>query len=177
MPDNEVVAQVAVSLDLYIAEDDGGVDFLEKHSVADYDFDAFSETIGGLVIGSTTYVQAVGFGWVWDDLPTLVLTSRDDLPTPDGADVRFAAMPTPEAIRSFSAETPKRLWVMGGGRVISEGLAGGAIDTLDLMVMPEVLGSGIPLFAEPYDGPMRLVTTEHYEGDAVRVVYETSDRD
>jgi dihydrofolate reductase len=82
-------------------------------------------------------------------------------------------MPTEAAIRAFSAETPKRLWVFGGGRVVTEGLLGGAIDTLDITLMPEALGSGIPLFADAYDGPMRLVESVAYSNGAFRLVYDT----
>ena len=170
---HETVAQLALSLDGYVCELDGNVDFLSEYSMDDFDFEGFVDTFGGLIMGSTTYLQAVEFGWIWHKLPTMVLTSQSDLPVPENADIRFAAMPTAEAIRSFSAETPKRLWVFGGGKVITEGLLGGAVDTLDMVVMPIALGSGLPLFTERYDGPMRLVEATPYSGGPVRLVYDT----
>jgi len=173
MSDSDVVASLAVSLDGYIAEADGSVGFLEKYPIEDYDFDSFVDGVGALIMGSTSYVQAVEWGWMWGDRPTMVLTTRTDLPVPDGADIRFAAMPTAAAIRSFSAETPKRLWVFGGGKVVTDGLIGGAINTLDITLMPEALGGGIPLFADAYDGPMRLVESVPYPNGAFRLVYDT----
>jgi dihydrofolate reductase len=164
---------LAVSLDGYVAAADGSVDFLQKYPLQDFDFDAFVETIGALIMGSTTYEQSVQWGWPWGDLPTMVLTTRADLEVPDGADITFAATPTAEAIRSFSAATPKRLWVHGGGRVVTEGLRGGAIDILDITLMPEVLGTGIPLFGEAYDGPMRLIDSVAFANGAIRLVYQT----
>ena len=173
MTDSDVVASLAVTLDGYVARADGSVDYLERYPIEEFDFDAFVAGIGALIMGSTTYVQAVGWGWMWGDRPTMVLTTRTDLPVPEGADIRFAVMSTAEAIRWFSAETPKRLWVFGGGKVVTEGLRGGAIDTLDITVMPEALGGGIPLFTEAYDGPMRLVETVAYSNGAFRLVYDT----
>ncbi len=173
MSDSDVVASLAVSLDGYVAEADGSVGFLEKYPLEDFDFDSFVDGIGALIMGSTSYVQAVEWGWMWGDRPTMVLTTRTDLPVPEGADIRFAATPTPTAIRSFSAETPKRLWVFGGGKVVTQGLVGGAIDTLDITLMPEALGTGIPLFSDAYDGPMRLVTSVAYPNGAFRLVYDT----
>ena len=82
----------------------------------------------------------------------MVLTTRFGLPVPAGADVTFISAPTAEAIRSFSDETPGRLWVFGGGRVITAGLRDGAIDVLDIVVMPEALGSGLPLSPPPSPG-------------------------
>ncbi len=173
MAESDVVASLAVSLDGYVCRADGSVDYLEKYPIEEYDFDGFVDGVGALIMGSTTYVQTVGWGWTWGDRPTMVLTTRADLPVPEGADIRFAARPTAEAIRSFSAETPKRLWVFGGGRVVTEGLRGGAIDTLDITVMPEALGDGIPLFSDAYDGPMLLVETVAYSNGAFRLVYDT----
>ena len=173
MRETDVVASLAVSLDGYVAEADGSVGFLEKYPIEEFDFDSFVDGIGALIMGSTSYVQAVEWGWMWGDRPTMVLTTRTDLPVPDGADIRFAATPTAAAIRSFSAETPKRLWVFGGGKVVTEGLVGGAIDTLDITLMPEALGSGIPLFSDAYDGPMQLVESVPYANGAVRLVYDT----
>lgn len=173
MSNTDVVASLALSIDGYVAEVDGSVGFLEKYPIEDFDFDSFVDGIGALIMGSTSYVQAVEWGWMWGDRPTMVLTTRTDLPVPNGADIRFAATPTAAAIRSFSAETPKRLWVFGGGKVVTDGLVGGAIDTLDITVMPEALGSGIPLFADAYDGPMRLIESVAYPNGAFRLVYDT----
>jgi len=170
---NDVVASLAVTLDGFVCRDDGSVDYLEKYPIEEFDFAGFLEGIGALIMGSTSYIQAVEWGWMWSDRPTMVLTSRTDLPVPEGADIRFSSQPTAEVIRSFAAETPKRLWVFGGGKVITDGLRGGAIDTLDITVMPEAIGSGIPLFAAAYEGPMKLLDATVYANGAVRLVYDT----
>ena len=168
----DVVASLAVSLDGYIAETDGSVGFLEKYSIEEFDFASFVEGIGALIMGSTTYEQTVQWGWQWGDRPTMVLTTRTGLPVPHGTNITFASTPTAQAIRSFSAATPKRLWVFGGGKVITDGLLGGAIDTLDITVMPEALGSGIPLFTRPFADPMKLVQSVPYSNGAIRLVYQ-----
>jgi len=40
-------------------------------------------------------------------------------------------------------------------------------------LVPEALGSGIPLFFDAYDGPMRLVESVAYQNGAFRLVYDT----
>lgn len=151
---------------------DGSVDYLERFPIEEFDFGAFVDGIGALIMGSTSYRQAVEWGWMWGDRPTMVLTTRSDLLIPDGADIRFASTPTADAIRSFAAETPQRLWVFGGGTVITAGLRGGAIDTLDVTIMPIAIGDGVPLFSAPYEGPMRLVDSVPYANGAIRLVYD-----
>lgn len=173
---DDVVASLAVTLDGYVARADGAVDYLEAYPITEFDFDTWVGRIGALVMGRATYEQTVGWGWQWGDRPTLVLTSASDLPVPDGADVTFLAAPTAEAIRDWSASTPKRLWVFGGGAVVTEALLGGAVDTLDITIMPEAIGDGIPLFTEPYNGALRLIESVPYSNGAIRVVYDTADR-
>lgn len=169
---NDVVASLAVTLDGYVSRANGDVDYLEKYPIEEFDFDSWVEGIGALAMGSITYEQTVGWGWIWGDRPTLVLTTRTDLPVPDGANITFLDGPTAESIRDFSATTPKRLWVFGGGDVVTKAMLGGAVDVLDITIMPEAIGDGIPLFAEPYDGPMKAVQTVAYDNGAVRMVYE-----
>lgn len=169
---DDIVASLAVTLDGYVARENGDVDYLEKYPITEFDFDGFLEGVGAIIMGSASYIQAVEWGWQWSAYPTMVLTSRADLEIPEGADVRFSSAPTSEAITAFAAETPKRLWVFGGGRVITDGLLGNAIDTLDLTVMPEAIGAGIPLYAQGYAAPMRVSETTAYENGALRIVYD-----
>lgn len=170
-----MVASVAMTLDGFVCREDGAVDYLEKYPIEDFDFDAWAARIGALVMGRTTYEQTIGWGWFWEDRPTLVLTNATGLPVPDGANITFQAAPTGSAIRDWSAKTPGRLWVFGGGEVITDALLAGAVDTLDVTVMPEAIGGGLPLFTKPYDGPMRMLTSTAYDNGAVRMVWDTSD--
>lgn len=171
--DDDVVASLGVTLDGFVARPDGAVDYLDKYPMTDFDFDAWVAKVGSLVMGSTSYQESLDkWGWGWGDKPTLVLTHRTDLPVPDGADIRFVAAPTAEAIREFAADAPKRLWVFGGGNVVTAALVGGVVDVLDITVVPEAIGEGIPLFTAPYAGPMNLVQATPYANGAVRLVYE-----
>lgn len=171
---DDVVASLAVTLDGFVCRPDGAVDYLDAYPLEGFDFDAWAARVGALVMGRTTYVQTVGWGWIWGDRPTLVLTSASDLPVPDGADITFRSAPTGEAIAEFSAATDKRLWVFGGGNVVTAGLLSGVVDTLDITVVPEAIGEGIPLFTEPFSGPMRPLAAIPFENGAIRLVYDTT---
>jgi dihydrofolate reductase len=170
--DNDVVASLAVTLDGFIARPDGSVDYLGKYPMAEFDFDGWFDQIGAVVMGRSSYEVAVGFGWSLGDRPTLVLTGSTDLAVPAGANVTFLSAPTAETIRSFSAETPKRLWVFGGAAVVGAALQGGAVDVLDITVVPEAIAEGIALFTEAFPGPMKIQQTVPYANGAVRLVYE-----
>jgi dihydrofolate reductase len=171
---DDVVVSLALTLDGYVSRPDGAVDYLDKYDLAEFDFDRWAARIGALVMGRTTYEQTIGWGWTWGDRPTLVLTHADGLPVPDGANITFRAAPTAEAIRDWAAQTPKRLWVFGGGQVMTDALLGGVVDTLDVTIMPEAIGEGLPLFTQAFAGPMRVLKTVGYDNGAVRLVWDTS---
>ena len=169
----DVVAYLAVSLDGFIAEADGTVHFLDQFGTDEFGYDSFIEGVGATVMGSATYEQVVGFGWPYGDMPTLVLTSRQ-LDVPDGANVTFSSERTGDAMRVFCATATKRVWVIGGGKVVTAALQAGAVDTLELYVMPVVLGRGVPLFTEPCEGPLRLIESSTYSNGVVKLVYDVS---
>ena len=169
----DTIAYVAASLDGYIAGDGETVDFLEAFGSEEYDFDGFMAQIGGLVMGSTTYEQVLGWGWPYGDLPALVLTSRD-LPVPDDVDVEFSSGETGGAIREYAANIEGRLWVVGGGHVIIDAMNSGAVDVLEIYVMPVALGSGIPLFPKAFDGTLTLSESTAFSNGVVMLRYEVS---
>ncbi|GMQ98893.1 MAG: dihydrofolate reductase family protein [Acidimicrobiia bacterium] len=172
---SEVIAYVAVSLDGYIAAEGGSVDFLTEFGSDEYGYDEFIDSVGAVVMGSTTYEQILAWGWPYGDTPGLVLTTRT-LEMPEEAKITFSSKVTGEAIAAYANGVTSRLWVVGGGDVISAGLSEGAIDTLEMYVMPVVLGSGVPLFAQPYEGPLDLVESIAFSNGVVKLLYSTRSR-
>jgi dihydrofolate reductase len=170
----DVVAYLAVSLDGFIAEADGSVTFLDDFGSGEYGYEDFIDGVGAAVMGSTTYEQVLGFGWPYGDTPTLVLTSRE-LEVPDGADVTFSNERTGEAIRAFAHTTKKRIWVIGGGKVVTAALQARVVDTLELYIMPIALGRGIPLFTEPCEGPLTLIESHAFSNGVMKLVYMIGD--
>lgn len=169
----DTIAYVAISLDGYIAGEGGSVDFLESFGSEEYDFQGFMAQVGGLVMGSTTYEQIVGWGWPYGDTPGLVLTSRE-LPTADGAYVEFGSGETGDEISAYAARTESRVWVVGGGRVIIDGMNAGAIDILEMYVMPVALGTGVPLFPEAFSGTLTLTESKPFTNGVVMLRYDVS---
>jgi dihydrofolate reductase len=167
---SDVVAYLAVSLDGFIADSDGGVAFLDDFGSDEYGYEAFIDGIGAAIMGSSTYEQVLGFGWPYGDTPTLVLTSRK-LDVPAGANVTFSAERTGAAVQDFASVTDKRIWLIGGGKVVTAALQANVVDTLEIYVMPVALGQGVPLFSEPCEGPLTLIDTQAFSNGVVKLVY------
>jgi len=172
---SEVIAYVAISLDGYIADKGGSDKFLGEFNSKEYDFDSFAKSVGALVMGSTTYEDLLRWDWPYGDIPCVVLTSRE-LEVAKGANITFSWESTAEVIRTQAHKTARRLWVVGGGKVITTGLRQGAIDTLEIYVVPVVLGSGVPLFHGPYNERLTLTGSKEFTNSVIKLVYTATTR-
>jgi dihydrofolate reductase len=155
-----VVLYLACSLDGFIAAPDGSVAWLETFS-GDYGYAGFLAGVGALVMGSRTYEQVLGFGaWPYGGRPCFVASSRA-LPVPAGADVRLRAGGDLEALaaEARTAAEGRAVWLVGGAALGRSMLDAGVVDTLDLALMPVLLGDGVPLFV-PGLRPHGLVLCE-----------------
>ena len=78
---------------------------------------------------------------------------------------------TADEIRRFSDTVEMGVWIVGGGVVITDALAAGVVDRLDIAVIPVLLGSGIPLVTAAIGRPLRLTGTFTYDNGVVRLLY------
>jgi len=149
----EITYYVASSLDGFIAEPDGGIDFLSLvgGEPDPEPYEQFFSGVDALLMGRRTYDQVLGFGeWPYGDRPCWVMTHRA---LNNGSDHVVAIDGTPSDVYQQIAEQRcQHLWLVGGADLASQFLQQGLIDRIVVSVMPVVLGSGIPLFS-------RLVNT------------------
>ncbi|WP_421904560.1 dihydrofolate reductase family protein [Mameliella sp.] len=144
---------IAMSLDGYIAREDDSLDWLTPYHAADEDhgFDAFMDSVDGLVMGSGTFRTVLGFGGDWPYAKPVIVLSHSL--TPDDI---------PEALRrrvTLSRETPTALmhrldaagWrraYVDGGAVIRSFLREGLIADMDITLVPVLIGRGRKLLGE-----------------------------
>lgn len=151
MAQGKITLYIAASVDGFIADSDGGIEWLEAFEDSaeggeiGVAYEEFFSDIDCLVMGSTTYEQVLTFGeWPYGDRPTYVLTHRD-LPQETDA-VEFFEGDVDELAADLRSRYDN-IWLVGGAEVAREFLRADQIDELRLSVIPVLLGSGIPLFA------------------------------
>lgn len=180
---------LAASLDGYIALPDGSIDWLTGFSgtsnpdapeanegpmLADGAYERFYAEIGAVAMGSKTYefILEAGRSWPYADVPAWVFSSRE-LPIPDGAEVRLVRGDVaPPHAEMVVAAGERNVWIVGGGDLASRFAAKGLLDELLLTTVPVVLGEGIPVFAEPLCGELRLTGTQVFRNGMVELSYE-----
>jgi dihydrofolate reductase len=145
---------VAVSLDGFIADRDGSTDWLAAYPAIQDETEAFLARIGTLVMGRFAYDHCRAKGaWPYGDRRCLVVTSRGMETAPDPVEPWLGDIAM--LVDDLRAAPGGDVWVAGGGKAIRAFLDLGAIDHLDLFVVPLLLGTGRPLFT-PSDIATRL---------------------
>jgi dihydrofolate reductase len=152
---------LAVSIDGYIADKQGGVKWLDPYFTPEIDFKGFVRTIGVSIMGRTTFDEAVRMGHPFSDQSrAIVLTHRPLAKPPPGVEVYAGDLRVlAERVRHELSGSGDDVWLMGGGKAIAAFHQVGLVDRWELGLVPVLLGEGIPLFPPNSRGVSRLKLT------------------
>jgi dihydrofolate reductase len=73
-------------------------------------------------------------------------TLPDTVPVPTASVVREV---TPAAVAAIKAQAKKDIWLFGGGELFRSFLDAGLVDTVEVAVIPILLGQGLQLLPDP----------------------------
>jgi dihydrofolate reductase len=163
---------VAASLDGYIAGPRGEFDWIPEDPAVD--FAAIFARVDTVLMGRGTYELTLRFpGPAWAPRTRLYVFSTTLRPE-DHPRVTVVARDAGAAVAALRAEAGEgEIWLMGGGRLFQSLLAAGQVDTVEVTVVPILLGGGIPLL--PPGAPrtrLRLTGTRGYPSGKVTLNYE-----
>lgn len=143
-----ILGYIATSLDGFIATQDDSLDWLFAYDdldLGDHDYRKFIKRIRTVVMGRGTYdfLARDGTPWAYGDQRVLVVTSRP-IPSPKGPlEVRDNVDSLISELRSLDDGD---VWILGGGELQMAFMERGALDEIEIYVMPEIIGGGKPLF-------------------------------
>ena len=160
---------IAMSLDGYIADSKGGVDWLKGQGSDDENIDTYSEFTKGIdtiLMGWNTYHQIVTElspkEWVYNDFTTYVITHNQ---YPSSEKIRFTNMNPVELIQRLKKENGKDIWICGGANLVQQLVDKDLIDCYYITIIPTLLGSGIRLFENvKHEIKLKLLNTQSYNG-------------
>lgn len=173
----QVVLYIAASLDGYIADEDGGIEWLETFEDT-YDagepgesFEEFFEDVDCIVMGSNTYEQVLGFeAWPYGETPTVVTTHRD--PPRVNEHVEFDDREVEQLVQDVTGRHDF-VWLAGGASLARSILSEDLIDEIRLSVIPTLLGTGIDLFGgSGIERALHLTNETAYDDGIVELRYE-----
>ena len=146
---------IATSLDGYIADKNGGIDWLNttpNPDNLDMGYGEFTSQIDALVMGRTTFETICAFDMDWPyDKPVFVL-SKTLKEIPDN--YKDKAILTKGTLTEVLDQIHQRGFLhlyIDGGKTIQSFLEEDLIDDMIITVIPILLGGGIPLFSKLSD--------------------------
>ena len=167
---------MGVSADHYLASPDGTLDWLRKYDKVDFgehSYERFIKGIRTVVMGRTTYDEIPNFniGWPYAAQRAIVVTSRPTDKPIGKIEVWDRGV---DALIAYLCKLDDGdVWIAGGGKLQQAFIERGGLDRLELFVVPEIVGAGIPLF--PPNGfarTVKLTAAEPLAAGVVRLVYD-----
>ena len=136
---------VAMSLDGYIAGPTGEADWIVHDP--DIDFKALFAQFDTFLVGRKTF-EAMGSRSSAGRGTRTIVFSRTLKPI-DYPKVTIVADRVEETVAALRAEKGKDIWLFGGGTLFRSLLDAGLVDSVEVAVVPVLLGGGIPLLPPP----------------------------
>ena len=140
---------IATSLDGFIADKNGGIDWLQatpNPENSDMGFNTFNEQIDAMVMGRNTFETVCAFDMDWPyKIPVFVLSnSLKEVPKDYHNKAFLVKGSLPEILEVIHKKNCYRLYI-DGGATIQSFLKEDLIDDLIITTIPIILGTGIPL--------------------------------
>ncbi len=136
--------QVAVSLDGYLAGPNGEIDWIADDPAMD--FASFVAQFDALLVGRRTFEDMLKANQPTMPGMTTFLFSRTwgarELPT----NVELVPGDHAAFVEDLRSKPGKDIWLFGGGKLFAGLIAAGLVDSVEVAVMPSLVGGGVPLF-------------------------------
>lgn len=165
----KVVLFIAMSLDGYIADKNGNVDWLGGQNQNEETLDTYSifiKDIDTVIMGWNTYHQVVTdlspTEWIYNNLTSYVVTHKE-LSSTDK--IIFTQKSPCNIVNELKQEQGKNIWICGGANIIQQLIDADLIDEYYISVIPTLLGTGIRLFGtNSKEIKLKLMYTQSYNG-------------
>ena len=171
MVKKSLILYIAMSLDGFIAKEDGNLDWLTKYddNSEDYGFKALYDSIETVLIGSITYFQIED---AYEGKEVYVFSnSKNEAKV---GNVHFVSGEVVEVFKNLKPDSGG-IWLVGGADLINQFVKVDLIDEYIITIIPTVLGRGISLFDnENPEIDLKLLDVKQYESGLVQLHYENS---
>lgn len=162
---------VAMSLDGYIAGPNGEADWIVMDP--DVNFAELWAQFDTLLMGRRTYEAASArLGKSSMQGRKVAVVSRT-LRSQDHPEMTIISELNRESIQTLRAQSRKDIWLFGGGQLFHHLLHLGEVDTVEVSIIPVMLGAGIPLLRPPgLQTKLKLTSHKVYRSGRVSLAYE-----
>lgn len=172
----KIILFIAMSLDGYIADTDGGVDWLSGQTPDADDMVSYYEFIRDIdtvIMGAKTYHQITAElspdDWIYHGLTSYVITHH---PVQSTDEIKFTDENPSQLVKRLKALDGKGIWICGGATIAGRLIKDDLINKYYISVIPTILGGGIRLFdTAEKELKLKLIESKSYNG-ITDLVYE-----
>lgn len=174
MTTRRVVLYIAMSVDGFVAKEDGDIGFLSfvAEPGEDYGYGEFVKSVDTVIMGRKTYDKVLTFGIEFPHRGRkCYVLSR----TRSGADehIEFFGGAIEELIGTIRMADGKDIFIDGGAEVVHAMMTRNLIDRYIISIIPTFLGGGIRLFKQGRpEHKVRLVHSVAYPSGLVQLWYD-----
>jgi dihydrofolate reductase len=149
-----VIIHATITLDGYIADSNGGVDWMFDFKAADQDYAEVTKVMEeiGAIVGGANKTNTIEDGEIpyggMVKVPVYLMTPTAHQPIEkDGITYTFVVNDIRKAVEAAAADAGDKSVSLLGGTIGRQCLKLGLVDEIFLSVVPVLLGGGISLFA------------------------------
>lgn len=170
----KIILNLAISIDGYIADENGGFDWLVGDgnpalgTETKLDYSTFLESVDVVVMGSNCYAQ--GFHKDYESKEVYIATSAS---IEDYENFHFISGDVVTVINNLKNQG-KNIYLFGGGGLVDPFVKADVIDEYVIGIVPTILGKGRKLFYE--NNPKINLKLDAYSVDSGIVVMKYSKR-
>lgn len=150
MTNRKIILYIATSIDGFIADKNGCIDWLNTGAtddVVDTSYEDFYQHVDTVVLGRKTYDQVTTSlapdNYPYADSTTYVLTSQS---RENKENIIFTDQSVVELVTQLKNKPGKDIFIVGGASIIQPLVENQLIDDYILATISIILGEGIPLF-------------------------------
>jgi len=174
----KISVYIGISLDGFIAREDGDIDWLmaadTSSGAEDLGYEAFSDSVDCMIMGRNSFEKVRSFPeWPYEGKRLIVLSrTLKAVPAELDDNVALYAGPISELVKQLEKEGCQRLYI-DGGKTIQSFLNEGLITDLNITRVPVLLGEGLSLFGKTkQDIQLKHIATTTFENGFVQSTYD-----
>jgi len=170
----KVILYISMSLDGYIARQDGDISFLSsiEQKYQDYGYADFNKTVDTVIVGRKSYdkVLSMGFKYPHTDKDVYIISRTHHT---NFGSFKYYSGSLKTLISELKSRPGKNIYCDGGSLIVNELLKEDLIDEFIISIIPIILGDGIELFTRGRsEVKLRLTDCKKFETGLVQIHYE-----